>query len=174
VSQLADLFPQVGSNPDDTPDERYTLPETLAWCRAMACVDAFDLDVAACAESHCAARWYAISDDGLKQPWSGRVFCNPPFSDIGPWVEKAWEVITSDHGALVAMLLPATRTDQRWWQEHVEPFRDSGPQTLLRTYFLPGRTRFGFPGNPKGVGVGSPPFGCVLLVFKAFGEGGGK
>ena len=36
----------------------------------------------------------------------------------------------------------------------------------LTTHFLPGRTRFGHPGNPEGVGVGSPPFGCVLLVWR--------
>lgn len=29
--------------------------------------------------------------DGLSESWAGeRVWCNPPFSDVRPWVEKAW------------------------------------------------------------------------------------
>ncbi len=45
-------------------------------------------------------------------------------------------------------------------------FPEAEVSTSLMTHFLPGRTRFGHPGNVEGVGVGSPPFGCVLLVFR--------
>jgi hypothetical protein len=48
--------------------------------------------------------------DGLKLDWTGqRVFCNPPWSDILPWVTKAYE---SD--ALTVFVLPA-RTDTHWY-----------------------------------------------------------
>jgi hypothetical protein len=48
--------------------------------------------------------------DGLNLDWTGeRVFCNPPWSDITPWVEKAYE-----SNALTVFLLPA-RTDTGWF-----------------------------------------------------------
>ena len=167
---VADMFPDVKAPAElEDGDQRYTTRETAAWCLKRTGIDAFDLDVAACEESHLAPVWYSKAADGLMQPWHGRVWCNPPFSDIGPWVEKAWsEVVRCES---ISMLLPASRTEQTWWQQLVEPLRDNpsldyDQSIFLRTHFLPGRTRFGHPGNPEGVGVGSPPFGCVLLVFK--------
>lgn len=47
--------------------------------------------------------------DGLQLDWTGRrVFCNPPYSDILPWVDKALE-----SQALTVFLIPA-RFDARW------------------------------------------------------------
>jgi hypothetical protein len=48
----------------------------------------FDLDVAAPPGgpmSVPAAKWYTAADDGLTQPWTGVVWCNPPYSGFGPW-----------------------------------------------------------------------------------------
>lgn len=169
---MNDLFPEVRVDPTADLDQRFTTRETDAWCRKVAGVEQWDLDAAACDESHLASKFYEKSDDGLTKPWFGRVWCNPPFSDIEPWVQKAWAEMARQHGpAIVAMLLPASRTEQGWWQQHVEPFRRNGcrgPWLTLTDHFLPGRTRFGHPGNPEGVGVGSPPFGCVLLVWRRF------
>jgi hypothetical protein len=47
--------------------------------------------------------------DGLAMNWDGkRVFCNPPYSDIQPWVEKALA-----SRALTVFLVPA-RFDAKW------------------------------------------------------------
>jgi hypothetical protein len=35
-----------------------------------------------------AKRWYTIEDDGLAQPWSGIVWCNPPYSTPNDWAMK--------------------------------------------------------------------------------------
>jgi phage N-6-adenine-methyltransferase len=52
----------------------------------------------------------AVDQDGLKLDWDNhRVFVNPPYSRIGPWVSKA---IASQ--ALTVMVLP-TRTDTKWF-----------------------------------------------------------
>lgn len=179
---VGDLFPDVKAPPGlEDGDQRFTTRETDAWCRKVAGVEKWDLDVAACEESHLAEAYFTRESDGLKQLWSGgshvairtRVWCNPPFSDIEPWVQRAWDEMSDEQGpGVVAMLLPGSRTEQAWWQKLVEPHRDRpSPFCADRgieftTHFLPGRTRFGHPGNPEGVGVGSPPFGCVLLVWR--------
>ena len=51
----------------------------------------FDLDVAAPPGGVPwipANRFYTMADDGLSQPWEGRVWMNPPYSEATPWVER--------------------------------------------------------------------------------------
>lgn len=38
-----------------------------------------------------AKRYYTQTDDGLLQPWEGRVWMNPPYSQATPWVRKFME-----------------------------------------------------------------------------------
>lgn len=161
---ISDMFPHVAADEDLSGDERYTTRETIAWCLAQIGEDAFDLDVAACEESHWAPAWYSKTEDGLGRPWFGRVWCNPPYSDVASWVERAaFEMSHRSEVSLIAMLIPATRTEQSWWQRWVEPHRDRGG--CLTTRFLPGRTSFARPGS-GGVGQSGAPFGCVLLVWR--------
>jgi phage N-6-adenine-methyltransferase len=160
----ADAFPEMAGNEDPEGDERYTTRETLELCKRHAGVDKFDLDVAACAAASVAIRYYDKVQNGLRLPWFGRVWCNPPYSDIEPWVVKAWAELRARNVDVVAMLIPATRTEQSWWQREVEPKRDHFTSPL-KTYFLPGRTPFARPGS-MGVGQSGTPFGCVLLVWR--------
>lgn len=104
----------------------------------------FDLDVAAASHNAKCERYYTIEDDGLNQPWWGNVWCNPPYSNIGAWVEKAWRSVLFHGHTKVVMLLPANRTEQRWWQDWVEPYRDgrSTPRVFMR-----GTTVGGYPPN---------------------------
>ena len=147
-------------------DERFTTADIDAWCRRKAEVSEWDLDVAACDEHHLAPVYFTKTTNGLSARWSGRVFCNPPYSDIESWVQKAALEISRDDGpTVVAVLVPATRTEQKWWQTYVEPYRDR-PNKSLSTFFLPGRTNFSKPGMNGKAQTGSP-FGCVLLVFRA-------
>lgn len=51
----------------------------------------FDLDVCAPIEGplHTPAdKWYSQLDDGLEKPWFGRVWMNPPYSKVTPWIDK--------------------------------------------------------------------------------------
>jgi phage N-6-adenine-methyltransferase len=121
----------------------------------------FSIDVAAAKHNAKLPRFYDWHADGLSQSWAGeRVWCNPPFSDLRPWVEKAW----SEDAEVVVMLVPANRTEQEWWQDLVEPFRDRAG-SVLTTEFLRGRLRFLAVGQ-KRIGPNErPPFGCVLLIW---------
>lgn len=123
----------------------------------------FTVDVAASAENAKCDRFYDQRQDGLKQPWDReRVWCNPPYSDIGPWLRKAHHELT----AHVAMLIPSNRTERPWWQEWVEPYRDR-PRSRLTTCFLPGRLRFLVPGRLTSTVGQRPPFPNVVLVWRA-------
>lgn len=121
----------------------------------------FTVDACALPENAKLERYWSPEQDGLSQDWMGeRVWCNPPYSAIEPWVVKANE----RRAELVVMLLPANRTEQRWWQEHVEPQRDRAGG--IRCEFLRGRLRFVPPG---GVRVGDnerPRFGNCLLIWE--------
>ena len=73
----------------------------------------FDIDVAAPPGGVPwipALKSYSQADDGLTQPWHGLVWCNPPYSDILPWVRRL-----NKHRNGVA-LLPHTKGG---WREEI-------------------------------------------------------
>lgn len=146
-------------------DRRFTLPYTMRMCMDLAEVTEWDVDVAAEEECHWAPKWFGIKEDGLKSRWTGRVWCNPPYSEIEPWVVKAHASMAED-ALIIAMLLPC-RTEQPWWQKHVESVRDRGHGfVFLTSHFLPKRIRFGSPSDRLGKLAGSPTWNSVLLVWR--------
>lgn len=176
-------------------DVRETPPERFA--ELSAAVGGFTLDVCATPQNAKCRRFYALdgfhdadvdaapfptaSLDGLTGSWRDeRCWCNPPFSTIGDWVEKAWRAADAE---LVVMLVPATRTEQPWWHRWIEQWRDGRggyPQELrqhgfappdwrLTTHFLASRWHFLKDGkpilDPKTGRRSSPKFGCCLLIW---------
>lgn len=164
--------------PKDAIDDRGTDPALFAELDARF---QFTLDVAASAANAKCERYYSIEDDGLEQSWAAeRVWCNPPYSDLRAWVHKAWDEWNAwrpnmrerqwQHVGpeLIVMLVPASRCEQAWWQDYVEPFRDGRRLTepALRTEFLRGRRRFVRPGA-EAIGPNErPPFGSCLLIWE--------
>jgi phage N-6-adenine-methyltransferase len=148
---------------DPTVDDRATTPELF---RHLHQRFRFTIDVAALPHNAKCQRYFTPEQNGLLQPWAGeRVWCNPPYSSIEPWLEKAWlEWQAASQPELIVMLLPANRTEQGWWQRHVEPHRDRGRD--LRVEFLPGRPRFICVGETKVLPNQRPPFGCCLLIWR--------
>jgi hypothetical protein len=151
----------------------------------------FSLDVCAChSNSKVPAAYYTLDGlashgelvrpgvDGLSGRWTADWFCNPPFSEIGRWVDKAW-----DSGQPGLMIVPNTKGEQGWWQNKIEPFRDgreavsefgeilnpAGGATRLKTHFMLGRRAFLQDGKPilaKNGKRGSPRFGLVALIWR--------
>jgi len=111
-------------------------------------------------------RAHSLDDHcGLRGSWDGeRVWCNPPFTELEAWTNKAWEEQANTH--VIVMLVPANRTDQLWWQKNVAPYIKK-PAFAVR--WRDERDRFTIDGgkpilNAKGR-VGSPSFACALLIW---------
>ena len=159
-------------DPTDGVDDRRT-PRSLF--DPLHAEHAFTIDVAASEDNALLPRFYDRRLDGLRQSWvQEMVWCNPPYSDIASWVTKASDEMARGCEG-VTMLLPADRTEQPWWQDMIEPFRDQG--LGLTTRFVRKRVKFGLPpGHPagdaglargkSGGGFRYPPFGCVLVHWR--------
>jgi phage N-6-adenine-methyltransferase len=124
--------------------------QTPKWLIASLCevFGAFDLDPCAPRrrDNYTAKRGFTADDDGLNRPWFGKVFINPPYSNLAPWMNKiALESVT-----LLTALVPA-RTDTQWWHRAMQ-----AGATIL---FLKGRLKFGDQEQ-------SAPFPSALLFWK--------
>lgn len=83
-------------------DEWLTPPEIIK------ALGVFDLDPCAPLKRPWATanRHYTIEDDGLKQQWDGRVFCNPPYGRAtGLWLARMCV-----HGNGIALIFARTET----------------------------------------------------------------
>jgi DNA N-6-adenine-methyltransferase (Dam) len=96
-----------------------------------------------------AARHFSLEDDGLSQPWKGRVWLNPPYGrDIGRWLERL-----AAHGDGLALVF--ARTDTAWFH------RAFGAATAV--CFIKGRLRFVPGGGQAATGAAGAP--SVLLAY---------
>jgi phage N-6-adenine-methyltransferase len=108
----------------------------------------FTLDVCARPENAKCRTFFTREVDGLRQPWSGRCWMNPPYGrEIVRWVRKAYE--ESLQGAIVVCLVPA-RTDTAWWHDYC---------TKGEIRFL--RKRLSFGGASS-----SAPFPSAIVIFR--------
>lgn len=160
---------------DDATDDRRT-PDDLwrQWHERFR----FTVDAAASHENAKLPAFFCLPlNDALQRPWNwhnpdgspSRVWCNPSYSNVGAWVEKAWAEWSCGHCELIVMLVPANRTEQGWWQDHVERYRDGNdrrPGATIRVEFLRGRMRFDRPGWTKPAKGDRPPFGLCLLIWE--------
>ncbi|TAL65864.1 MAG: adenine methyltransferase [Burkholderiaceae bacterium] len=116
----------------------------------------FDLDPCAPADHRrpwdMASRHYSIEDDGLAQPWAGRIWCNPPYGlGTAHWLKRL-----ADHGDGMALIF--ARTETTMFFEHIWSRADA-------VLFLRGRLHFHHVGGTRAaVNAGAPS------VLAAYGE----
>lgn len=92
---------------------------------------------------------YTIEDNGLQKNWFGRVWCNPPYSDIENWVKKCAYHANST-------LLVFARTETEWFFRHIWNKADS-------IFFFANRIRFyDVNGNKAASNSGAP---SVLVAY---------
>lgn len=148
---------------DADADDRWT-PQWLF--DRLNLVHRFTLDAAASFENAKCAHFFSRDDDGLTKSWRDQiVWVNPPFSDLSAWVAYARHQVNENGCPKVVMILPANRTEQPWWHEHIEPYRDNC-RGGVRVRFLPKRVNFGKSGDPEGKKYKSNVmFGICVVVF---------
>ncbi len=133
-------------SPDFSTEEWYTPPELFEALGIN-----FDLDPAA-PEGGVpwipAGRHYSKLDDGLTQPWVGRVWLNPPYGrEVGKWLARLVE-----HGDGLALVF--ARTDTRWFHKYV-------PKATA-VCFVAGRLRFVRPDGKPADSAGAP---SLLIAY---------
>lgn len=139
------------------------------WSTPQATYDAlhaefdFDMDVAASAEnSKCGENCFTIEDDALSLDWGWPLehpticWLNPPYSKCREFIAKA--ALEASKGCTVVCLVPS-RTDTRWWHEHVWDREGHAPRAGVEVRFIKGRLKFG------GAVCGAP-FPSVVIVFR--------
>lgn len=94
----------------------------------------------------CQKQFTSLSD-GLAASWEGRVFCNPPFSNAAPWIERC-----SKHRNGITLV--AASIESIAWRKFVWP---SAKAVLL----LHGRTRFA---NLDGSQTTGRPLRSIALI----------
>lgn len=120
----------------------------------------FGMD-AACRQGNCLTPLGITEDlDALVTEWNdwrvvtdGAVWCNPPYSKLAAFVERAWEQ-SQKHHLTVVLLIPAY-TDPGYWWDVIVPHADE-----IR--FLRGRVSFLEVGQKKT----SARFPSVVVVFR--------
>jgi phage N-6-adenine-methyltransferase len=109
----------------------------------------FTLDVAATAENAKCQKFFTMETDGLKQPWEGVCWMNPPYGrQMVEWLKKA--IRETWNGVTTVALIPA-RTNTTWWHDLCMKYGE--------VRFVRGRPKFG--GADHGL-----PQPLALIVFK--------
>lgn len=112
----------------------------------------FTLDPCSTDKNHKCETYYTKEQDGLNMPWRGyRVFCNPPYSNIKAWVEKAFRESRYDN-TLVVLLIPS-RTDTKYFHDFI--------YNRAEIRFVKGRLRF--LGDGK---LDNAPFPSMIVIFR--------
>lgn len=155
-------------NYSTTPEEEKDLAQTPAeFVRALErhLKFTFNLDVAALSATAKVDNYYSLAERGenaLELPWSSHNWCNPPYSDIRPWVHKA--VIEATLGNITCMLIP--NKTEVGYVRLVKQLADT-------IYELPYRLNFIRPdGTPFLTAEGkpsSPKFPVMVALFTPWG-----
>lgn len=122
----------------------------------------FQLDVDAAADELSAkcGVYFTQEMNALELAWFGKVFVNPPYSQVSEFVEKAIQEVDAGNCQKVVMLV-AARVDTKWfWQASMY---------AGEVRFLKGRLHFEVYGAPTGekftAVLDAAPFPSCVLVF---------
>ena len=99
-------------------NEWYTPARYLEAARCA--LGGFDLDPASCAEANSvvqAAQYFTEDDDGLAQPWKGRIWLNPPYGRLaGSFVARLAEQYDAGNVTAAVALVSSAATSTLWFR----------------------------------------------------------
>lgn len=148
-----------------------TPTEVFRWASQVA--GPFDLDAAASEWNAKCHFYFNEKQNGLTQDWSilgsiPKVWLNPPYSTVGPWLEKAR--VEARKGCTVAVLVNADHTTG-WYKQHVYNYQEQCFYPGVKRIDYPKRIRFD---PPRGVSKATTnPFPSMLVVFSPTEENRG-
>ncbi len=125
----------------------------------------FMVDAAASKTNHKCLTWFGPDNRlfpdalalGLTWGGEGTVWLNPPYSRCREFIAKATS--EAKKGCTVVCLVPS-RTDTRWWHEHVWDRETHQPRPGVAIRFIKGRLKFG------GATAGAPFPSCLVIFTK--------
>lgn len=126
-------------------DEWLTPPEIIT------ALGPFDLDPCAPIKRpwDMAGQHFTVLDNGLNKPWSGRVWCNPPYgTQAGSWLRRC-----ARHGNAIALVFARTETSM---------FFDAVWDHADALFFFKGRLNFYHVDGKRGSNAGAP---SVLIAY---------
>lgn len=141
--------PYIINNSGDS--EWYTPERYIESARKV--MGSIDLDPASCTvvnETVKARKYYTIEDNGLAHEWAGKIWLNPPYSDVQKFVAKLIECRDNIDQAIV---LVNNATETQW-------FRDL-TSIASAIVFHTGRLRFIKPGQ----GLSAPMQGQAFIYI---------
>lgn len=115
----------------------------------------FTGDVAASHDNALSDNFYTEEDNALDQRWFKISWCNPPYDNVKPWVEKA--IQQHKAGKTIVMLVPAD-TSVQWFKN---AFSSCNEVRFIggRLSFINAETQKPVSGNNKG---------SVLFIWRAY------
>jgi len=173
--QVCSMFISTGG--DKKNPEWYTPPWLLKHFYAANDNRAFDIDPCSPCYGDDAPVWanqhYTEADNGLEQEWHGRIWLNPPYHSLTPWLKKAADSVWCRHMPnaptsesakrdeplceTVVGIIPA-RTHARYWRKFVADH--------AAVFFVSGKIAFLKGVDGKGVEVTTRmPGGLAIIIW---------
>lgn len=145
---------QISNTPPEDKDEFQTPGWLFNWRFERF---RFEVDLAATHQNAKCSLYYTKDEDALARPWREQVgetalWCNPPYSDIEPWLQKAAQ--ERINGLVIDLLLPAMNGEV-YWGKYVHG-------VASEVTFLNGRVSFIRPDGTEAKGNRQ---GSVLVTY---------
>ena len=142
---------------DDLRNSWFTPADIIEAARGA--MGGIDLDPASCAEANevvQATAFYTLKDNGLTKPWTGKIWCNPPYQGYTRlFVEKLAEEVAAGRVTQACLLVSLAHLSTHWFHEAATfPYLLCTPK---------GRLKFRQPGGTPSTG----PSGSVILAVGA-------
>jgi phage N-6-adenine-methyltransferase len=119
-------------------------------------VGGFDVDLCAYRGNNLVKKYYTMHDSCLEHDWKGKCFCNPPYSNIEPFLKHAIGEVYG-FGLEVWFLIPSN------FEQYYHDLIFDMKEFVEAIYFIKGRISF-LDNNNKT--VGSPRFNNILVHYK--------